>query len=251
MNGGSKRRNNMNEYYLFLDESKPNTNFKNFTLAGYAISKGEYENKLKPELLSIKKECFGKENIILHEIDIRKGKGEFEGRTKEQYKLFFQKIENLFKRVELHILAVSINIDNFEQLYGNEETNQIYYISLQLLMENYNHFLISNDACGSVYLESTDSGSNTTLQNLFHQLKATGTLFYSKESLQKHLKTINFIPKSDNNLGVQFADFIPNPLARDALDIKQKEYSLLSVIKQCLYDGKLSMESRFGFKIVR
>ncbi len=81
----------MNEYYLFLDESKPNTNFKNFTLAGYAISKEEYENKLKPELLSIKKECFGNEQIILHEIDIRKAKGEFAGRTKEQYKLFFRK----------------------------------------------------------------------------------------------------------------------------------------------------------------
>ncbi len=174
-----KRMNNMNEYYLFLDESKPNTNFKNFTLAGYAISKEEYENRLKPELLSIKKECFGNEQIILHEIDIRKAKGEFVGRTREQYKLFFQKIKELFKKVELHVLAVSINIDDFEQLYGNEETNQIYYISLQLLMENYNHFLISNNACGSVYLESTDSGSNTTLQNLFHQLKATGTLFYS------------------------------------------------------------------------
>ena len=168
----------------------------------------------------------------------------------EEYKLFFQKIKELFKKVELHVLAVSINIDDFEQLYGNEETNQIYYISLQLLMENYNHFLISNNACGSVYLESTDSGSNTTLQNLFHQLKATGTLFYSKESLQKHLTTINFIPKSDNNLGVQFADFIPNPLAREALHIQQKEYTLLPIIKKCLYDGKLSMESRFGFKIV-
>lgn len=33
--------------------------------------------------------------------------------------------------------------------------NQIYYIPLQL-MENYNHFLILNNACGSVYLESTD-----------------------------------------------------------------------------------------------
>ncbi|WP_270639795.1 DUF3800 domain-containing protein [Longibaculum muris] len=240
----------MNEYYLFLDESKPNSNFKNFTLAGYAISKNEYETKLKPEILSIKKECFNNEKIILHEIDIRKGKGDFVGRTKNQYELFFQRIREIFKKVEFVVLGVSINIDDFEQLYGNEETNQIYYISLQLLMENYNHFLISNNACGCVYLESTDSTNNTMLQNLFHQLKSTGTLFYSKESLQKHLTTINFIPKSDNNVGVQFADFIPNPLAREALGKEQKEYSLLSYIKMCLYDGKISMESRFGFKII-
>lgn len=99
----------MNEYYLFLDEPKPNTNFKNFTLGGYTINKQEYESKLKPKLIAIKKECFNSERIILHEIDIRKGKGEFIGRTKEQYELFFQKLGELFEEIELHILAVSIN----------------------------------------------------------------------------------------------------------------------------------------------
>lgn len=241
----------MNEYYLFLDESKPNTNFKNFTLGGYTINKQEYESKLKPKLIAIKKECFNSERIILHEIDIRKGKGEFIGRTKEQYELFFQKLGELFEEIELHILAVSINNDDFEKLYGYQETNQIYYISLQLIMENYNHFLISKNSQGSIYLESSDLRNNTILQNLFHQLKATGTLFYTKESLQKHLTTINFIPKSDNNLGVQFADFIPNPLAREALHFNQKEYSLLSAIKKNLYDGNVSMPLRFGFKLVR
>lgn len=29
----------MKEYYLFLDESKPNTNFRNFTLGGVVIEK--------------------------------------------------------------------------------------------------------------------------------------------------------------------------------------------------------------------
>ena len=38
----------MKEYFLFLDESKPNTNFQNFTLGGIAIEKETYELKLKP-----------------------------------------------------------------------------------------------------------------------------------------------------------------------------------------------------------
>ena len=33
----------MKEYFLFLDESKPNTNFQNFTLGGIAIEKETYE----------------------------------------------------------------------------------------------------------------------------------------------------------------------------------------------------------------
>ena len=52
----------MKEYYLFLDESKPNTNFQNFTLGGIAIEKEVYENQLKPlvNALKIWESCFWK-----------------------------------------------------------------------------------------------------------------------------------------------------------------------------------------------
>ena len=45
----------MKEYFLFLDESKPNTNFQNFTLGGIAIEKETYELKLKPLVNGLKK----------------------------------------------------------------------------------------------------------------------------------------------------------------------------------------------------
>ena len=46
----------MKEYFLFLDESKPNTNFKNFTLGGIAIEKDMYETQLKPLVNTLKNE---------------------------------------------------------------------------------------------------------------------------------------------------------------------------------------------------
>lgn len=47
----------MKEYFLFLDESKPNTNFQNFTLGGIAIEKETYELKLKPLVNGLKEQC--------------------------------------------------------------------------------------------------------------------------------------------------------------------------------------------------
>ena len=47
------RRDKMKEYYLFLDESKPNTNFQNFTLGGIAIEKDLYEKKFKPFVIAL------------------------------------------------------------------------------------------------------------------------------------------------------------------------------------------------------
>lgn len=240
----------MKEYYLFLDESKPNTNFRNFTLGGVAIEKDIYETRIRPETVKLKKECFENENVILHEIDIRKKQGEYKGITKEQQEMFFLKLGELINNNEIEIFAVSINLDDLDMLYGINERNDIYYISLQLLMENYVHFLISNEGKGQLYLESTDAVNNAKLQNLFYMLKATGTLFMKKEVLQDRLGAISFPIKSDNIIGLQLADFIPNVLARKSLGKEQKNFSIYSHIENKLYDGKIDRKDKFGFKII-
>ncbi len=242
----------MKEYILFLDESKPNTNFRNFTLGGIVVEKTAYENRLKPLVDKLKMDCFGRSNVILHEIDIRKKEGDFSGITKETLELFFERLKLLFQESDLlTVLAVTINIDDLDKLYKEKDRNDIYYITLQLLMENYAHFLSMNDGVGSIYLETTDWANNAKLQNLFHLLKATGTLFITKEMLQLRLSTINFSIKSDNNIGLQLADFVPNPLARAALGKKQKAYSIYDEIVENLYDGKIGLKERFGFKIIK
>lgn len=242
----------MKEYILFLDESKPNTNFQNFTLGGIVVERCKYEEYLKPAINELKKECFGNEKIILHESEIRSKAGEFSSITREQQTVFFKKLSDILANAEeIKVLAVSINIYDLDKLYKADDRNDIYYIALQLLMENYVQFLSANDGIGMVYLETTDMANNTRLQNQFHLLKATGTLFVKKETLQARLSTINFAIKSENIVGLQMADFIPNPLARQALEKKQKPDSILPTIKSKLYDGNVGMSQRFGFKIVR
>lgn len=240
----------MKEDYLFLDESKPNTNFRNFTLGGVVIEENIYENNIRPEIVKLKKECFGNESVILHEIEIRNKRGSYQEITKEQQETFFTNLNILFENNDINVLAVSINLDDLNKLYSENERNDIYYIALQLLMENYVHFLISNEGIGQLYLESTDAVNNSKLQNLFHMLKATGTLFMKKEVLQDRLGAISFPLKSDNIIGLQLADFIPNVLARKALGKEQKNFSIYKGIENKLYDGKIDRKDRFGFKII-
>lgn len=242
----------MKEYILFLDESKPNTNFQNFTLGGVAIETDIYETQVRPSVDAIKKECFSDTGVILHEIDIRRKKGSFNEMTREQQEKFFSMLNNLFIDNDfLSVMAVSVNISDIEKLYADDDRNDIYYIALQLLMENFAHFLSVNDGIGTIYLEATDPANNQKLQNLFYMLKATGTLFVKKEVLQKRLSTINFGIKSENIIGLQLADFIANPLARKALGKKQKPDSVIDGIEKRLYDGRVNMKERFGFKIIK
>ena len=242
----------MKEYYLFLDESKPNMNFPNFTLGGIAIEKEAYEMQMKPLVNKLKKECFGDDKLILHEIDIRRKSGDFTGISQDQQKKFFEELEKLFQNNDFFsVLAVSVNMNDLDILYKENDRNDIYYIALQLLMENFVHFLSLNDGIGTLYLETTDAVNNKRLQNLFHLLKATGTLFMKKETLQERLSTINFAIKSDNIIGLQIADFIPNSLARQALSKRQKPYSIYNEIDARLYDGNIGKKDRFGLKIIK
>lgn len=149
------------------------------------------------------------------------------------------------------MLAVSVNMEDLDKLYKEGDRNDIYYIALQLLMENFVHFLCLHNGMGTIYLETTDAVNNKKLQNLFHLLKATGTLFVKKETLQERLSTINFGIKSENIIGLQLADFIPNSLARQALSKKQKPNSIFTGITSKLYDGGVGMKDRFGFKIIK
>ena len=51
----------------------------------------------------------------------------------------------------------------------------------------------------------------------FNHVKAMGSMFISPFAMQNYLREIDFPPKSSNNPGLQIADFIPNPFARNAL----------------------------------
>ena len=44
----------------------------------------------------LKEQCFGNTQVILHEIEIRKKEGDFNGISKEQQKDFFEKLGKLF-----------------------------------------------------------------------------------------------------------------------------------------------------------
>ena len=91
----------MNEYYLFLDEIKPNTFGTYFALGGYAIKKEDYENILKPNLQKIKIENMPDPDLPLHLYDMRKNIKGFEFLTDNDIRVkLFEGIKKLIKELE-------------------------------------------------------------------------------------------------------------------------------------------------------
>lgn len=247
----------MRNYYLFLDESKPYGDLTYFCLGGYIIEENEYVQKMIPLVKKLKSDVFNDIATILHESEIRKAEAppyDILKKDFEKKKEFWLSLKDILTDCSITTIGVGINPIDYKKLYNEKYANTDYFVALQIILENFVHFLESNDGKGVVYIESRTPGDNVKLASHYHTIVANGTLFYNKFVFQKRLTTINFSMKQDNNIGLQIADFVPNPLNRACsynFDLKkQKKPTVYDIIDNKLYDGNCNLKQRFGLKII-
>jgi len=240
------------EYYLFLDESKPNgSNINHLCLAGVIIEKETYQKEIIPEVRKLKNDIFNTPEIVLHEAEIRRASGAYTDMRDPQKRAdFWEGMENVFKNFPLTTLGASIHINDYKAYYSDSDLNDEYYIVLQIVLENFVHFLRKNNAQGQVYIEGINPTHDTKLRNTYHKIIANGTLYYSPNAFQSRLLNINFLIKADNNIGLQLADFIPGTLNRSCNGLSPKTPTIYPLIEDALYDGGQELQKRFGFKIL-
>lgn len=239
----------MKEYYLFLDEVKPNAFGTYFALGGYSISKQDYENILVPELQQIKELYMPDPSLPLHLYDMRKNVKGFEFLTDSTIRTnLFEAIKTLIAKLNIHVFVSAIDTQKYKNMYFQNHTNDIYDINLQIILENFVHFLLKEDGTGSFFIESRTPMENKYLQICYYRLITGGTLFIHSKTIMDRLSMLSFPLKSDNNLGVQLADFIPISFVRH-LAGSSDYYNFYAILKNKVYRGYNDCtEQRFGFK---
>lgn len=239
----------MKEYYLFLDEIKPNAFGTYFALGGYAISKDDYENILIPKLQKIKEDNMPDPSLPLHLYDMRKNRKGFEFLSDNSIRVsLFESIKKLVRELDIKVFVSAIDTQKYDNMYFHSHTNDIYEINLQIILENFVHYLLTVDGTGSFFIESRNPIENKYLQICYYRLLTGGTLFIDAKTIMERLSILSFPLKSDNNLGVQLADFIPMSFVRQI--IGSNDYNgLYTLFNEKVYKGYNDCaEQRFGFK---
>lgn len=239
----------MTEYYLFLDEIKPNAFGTYFALGGYAICKQDYENILVPKLQKIKEDNMPDASLPLHLYDMRKNRRGFEFLSDNNIRVkLFESIKKLVNELNIKVFVSAIDTKKYDSMYFHTHTNDIYDINLQIILENFVHFLLNVNGTGAFFIESRNPIENKYLQICYYRLLTGGTLFIDSKTIMERLSILSFPLKSDNNLGVQLADFIPMSFVRHI--IGSNDYNgLYALFKDKVYKGYNDCtEQRFGFK---
>lgn len=243
----------MANYFLFLDELKPNNIYKHFCLGGIFVEDTYYREEICNYVKNFKYNIFHTHNIVLHESELKSYKGKFSVlKDKKIEEKFWNGMHKLFDNYDFKTLCVCVDYNKFVSSYPTKGAiqNSEYYVALQIILENFVHFLNSVDGKGCVYLESRGLDADYELQKQYELVKQQGTLFIPGKVFQDRLKAISFPLKIDNSIGLQIADFIPNSIARELAKLNQKKYTLHDAIIKKSYDGNNDMQARFGIKKV-
>ena len=241
----------MKEYILFLDESKPNMTHPYFCLGGCIIERNHYAQAIVPFVESMKKDIWGNNSVVLHETDIReakKGTPYQKMRVPEVRDRFWKHMRDLFDSHEITVISVVYDPAAYKNIYASKYLKDEYFSSLQIILENYAYFLEQKNARGSICIESRNPTEDNKLKAHYFNLMANGTLFLNALCLQNHINGINFSIKSDNNIGLQISDFIPNVIKKHAHAKSQRRPSIISNILPHLYEGGIGDIARFGIK---
>lgn len=259
------------QYTLYLDESETHKHNRvthknedcHFCMAGVIVAIDEYK-KLEDSVNALKRNVWNEfpnpEDIILHQMLVNDAeKGRLDVLKYPEYAKFRQKVERkkLYKELkkvfvdnDLVIVGSSINKDNLKDFYSVQGRNKQdeSLVTMQLLLENYCHFLCSNNAIGNIIYEYREQIGNERLRDRYYHMKLMGSMYMNKESAEKRLLGIDFVNKSANCVGLQVADFVPLSFARDHRGTVQGNPNIFSTLKYYRYDGKINAKDRFGVK---
>lgn len=259
----------MNEYTLFLDESYTySNNGKNpaFAVGGFIVKNSDILS-VNTKIDALKKEIWKDlptpTDAILHELDLKDALNRNVKRKnldanyvrfrddKKLANLLYKRISKIVKSENIYTVGCVVikdrYFDNFPRIIGNE----ISLVCMQIIIENYVHFLFKNDATGVIVYESRDS-MDTTMLRRFYQIASIGTMYVKPDAIQQRISQFAFVHKKANCQCLQLADFIPNIIARKMSNktIYANTKDLINNIMLKSYDGTNNNKDRYGIKTV-
>ena len=260
------------QYTLYLDESEtrsfnPKTGKlenPHFCMAGIIVDIDkipDLDNSVNNLKRTIWHDLPNPESLVLHQIRISEAeKGRLDSAKYPEYvrfghnaqrKIFYSELKKVFvQNPDIAIIGSSIKLNDLQSLYSVSGKNKQdpYLVAIQLLLENYCHFLCSHDACGNIIYEYREQIGNEQLRDRFYHVKLMGSMYASKATVEKRLLGLDFARKSENVSGLQIADFVPNGFARDHIGNSQAKYFIFNTLKHHRYDGGVGQPTRFGVK---
>ncbi len=213
------------DYLVFVDESGDHglesidQGYPVFVLAFCIIKKTDYSRLLVPALQEFKFKHFGHDQVILHEVDIRRDRGAFDFlKTKEKKEDFLGELSNIVKDIPFTLVTTVIKKEAYKQRYRDPANP--YHVALGYGLERVFYYLRANGGNTGkthVVVEKRGKKEDAELELEFRRVCDGGN--YERTQLPFE---IIFSDKKSNSAGLQLADLIARPVGMKILRPEQQ-----------------------------
>lgn len=225
------------KYIVYVDESGDHsltsidTKYPIFVLAFCIFHKRHYWEKIVSELEAIKFEYFGHDQVVLHENEIRKEKGDFNiFANRIEKEQFLEKLTDILKQSNFILASCVINKNKFCQI--TETPNNLYHTALMHCMLSLFDFLREKGeekTLTHVVVECRGAKEDRELELEFRRI-CDGK---NPRDLQLPFE-IKFSDKKAMSSGLQIADLVARPIGLSELRPEQPNRSF-EVLKEKFY----------------
>ncbi len=213
------------KYFLFIDESgdhglaKLNVDFPVFVLCGVLVKETDYEN-IRQAFNVLKQSIWGNKAVIFHSRDIRKCEKEFQKLFDLDLKRnFYEKLNHIISNSHYNIIASAIKKEAFIKKFGKLH-DDIYEIALSFVIEQAIIALqdINPEAELSIIIEKRGRKEDKQLDDHFQKIIGAGTGLLTAAHLKQFNISFTFRDKKDNINGLQLADLVAYPIAKNVIE---------------------------------
>lgn len=237
---------------MFLDESgdhsldKIDKSYPMFVLAGCIFDFDYYNQVVEPAVNKLKLKYFNKTSVILRSYDIRKQKGEF-GSLVDRKKRdeFTEDLNHIISKLNFQIIASAINKNKLKKQYT--EPDNPYHLCLRFILERLIMYIGRDNEKMILRIESRETHNDQKLAEVYERFRNKDQQHFKMAEIQSKLTDLSFNQKTQNIIGMQFADLVAYPIGRKILDAK-KENKPFDIIKSKFHqkNGKIL---NYGLKV--
>ncbi len=211
------------DYIVFVDESGDHglvsidTNYPIFILAFCLFDKKEYADNTVPMIINFKFKYFGHDQVILHERDIRKAKGDFKFlQNKYLRDSFMVDLSKLIKDGNFLLIASAIKKNDFKKQYIDPINP--YHIAMSFALERI-YMQLKTCGCreGTTFIVFESRG-NKEDNELELEFRRVCDMNMTSDKLPFE---IIIADKKSNSSGLQLADLIARPIGRKIIKPSQ------------------------------
>jgi hypothetical protein len=206
---------------MFLDESG-NHNLKRvdpiypvFVLGGAIVDRAYVRNIIEPEMQQFKMTHFGRTDVILHTVEMGRGRGDFAFLANPAKRAaFYADLNDLLQRWEYKVVACVFELPRFVAQY--HDPVDPYHYGLEILIERFCKELGADEDAGYIYAEKRNPGHDRELMAEWERLTTgmAGTTYIRAEEINRKIIDLSLKDKKPNMAGMQLADLVVTPPGR-------------------------------------